>query len=142
MKRLVRRFMKKLRRGEKGFTLVELLVVIGIIGAIAAVVVPNVGKFMGRGKIEAYRTEIHNVQTAAMAMLADSATSQLVPVTTATNDMSTVKTTDATQLALNDYLTGLGDDPATAAVVETTCLQTGCSYAFTADGTVTQTTPQ
>ncbi len=77
-----------------------------------------------------------------MAMLADSATSLLVPVATATSDMSTVKTTDATPLALSDYLTGLGDDPATPLVVETTYLQSGCSYTFDADGTVYQTIPQ
>jgi len=132
MKGLMKRFTKQFHYGEKGFTLVELLVVIAIIGVIAAVVVPNVGKFMGRGKTEAYATELHNVQTATMAMLADSTTAALTPVTTATDDMDDVETTDSPALTLSDYLTGLDADGK---------LTSGCSYTFTADGTVAQTTP-
>ena len=64
---------KMFRSGEKGFTLIELLVVISILGAIAAVVVLNVGQFMGRGCTEAAATELHNVQTAAIAWMVDHA---------------------------------------------------------------------
>jgi len=62
---------KCLHRGEKGFTLIELLIVIAILGIIAAVVVPNLGRFMGRGKVEAANTEVHNVQTAVTACMVE-----------------------------------------------------------------------
>ncbi len=62
---------KCLHRGEKGFTLIELLIVIAILGIIAAVVIPNLGRFMGRGKIEAANTEAHNVQTAVTACMVE-----------------------------------------------------------------------
>lgn len=71
MKRVLRKVMKQFHYGEKGFTLIELLVVIAILGVLAAVVVPNVSRFMGRGRTEAARTELHNVQTAVTAMMAD-----------------------------------------------------------------------
>ncbi len=61
-------------RGERGFTLIELLVVVAILGIIAAVVVLNIGSFIGSGAEEAANTEAHQVQTAVIAyMTANSA---------------------------------------------------------------------
>jgi len=69
--------MKMLHRGEKGFTLIELLVVIAILGVIAAVVALNVGSFFGRGTLQAANTELHQVQTAVIACMADGETGLL-----------------------------------------------------------------
>ena len=141
----MKRFLKHFRYGQKGFTLIELLVVIGILGAIAAIVVPNVGSFIGRGKTESYETELHNVQTAVMAMLVDSIAGELDQAYAETSDMATITVDggppDGKRLAM--YLTGLGDDPLTPdPVIETTCCKTGCAYEFALDGTVTQILPQ
>ena len=55
------------RMGQGGFTLIELLVVIGILAALAGVTILAVTQFMGKGKCEACKTEIHQCQTAAAA---------------------------------------------------------------------------
>ena len=127
MKKLLRKF----HCGEKGFTLIELLVVVAILGVLAAVAVPNVGKFIGQGKSEARATELHNIQTATMAMLVDSTTCNLSPGLTGLTDMDSVTTTDTTALILSDYLTGLDAD----GIVKTS----GVTYDFATDGSVTQT---
>ena len=59
------------KRGEKGFTLIELLIDVAILGVLAAVVIPNVGRFIGRGEEEAAETELSNIQTAVIAMMTD-----------------------------------------------------------------------
>ncbi len=59
------------KKGEKGFTLIELLIVVAILGVLAAVVIPNVGRFIGRGEEEAKDTEFANVQSAVTAMMVD-----------------------------------------------------------------------
>ena len=74
--------MKLPEKGEKGFTLIELLIVVAILGVLAAVVIPNVGRFIGAGKSEAKDTEFSTVQSAVHAMMVDNEISTLPnPVT-------------------------------------------------------------
>ena len=80
--------MRMPKRGEKGFTLIELLIVVAILGVLAAVVIPNVGRFIGRGEEEAADTELTNVQTAIVAMMVDNQLSTIPNVVgSATSDM-------------------------------------------------------
>jgi type IV pilus assembly protein PilA len=69
-KKAMKKFLKSFQYGKKGFTLIELLVVVAILGVLAAIVVPNVGKFIGEGTTQAKATEFQNVQTAVTALLA------------------------------------------------------------------------
>ena len=76
------------KRGEKGFTLIELLIVVAILGVLAAVVIPNVGRFIGRGEQEAAETEFANIQASVHAMMTDNELSVLPnPVLLSINNM-------------------------------------------------------
>lgn len=67
----MKRILKKFNAGSKGFTLIEILVAIAILGTLAGVAIPSVGGLMDKSLEEAAATELHNVQLAVLAAMAD-----------------------------------------------------------------------
>jgi len=58
-------------KGEAGYTLTEMLVVIAIIGLIAAVLTPNLMGQLGRSRVKAAELQLDTVATAIEAYRAD-----------------------------------------------------------------------
>lgn len=157
--------MKIFRRNDKGFTLIELLIVVAILGVLAAVVIPNVGRFVGRGQSEASQTELANIQSAVTSMMTDNKLSTLANYwTSPVNDMSTFpdattavtvgKLRDPNGIAYtavdrNGYVlywhdltggTAYATTPASGLVNYTVQRYTKGTYTVDANGTVTQVT--
>ncbi|GAH99305.1 unnamed protein product [marine sediment metagenome] len=96
--------MRLLKRGEKGFTLIELLIVVAILGVLAAVVIPNVGRFLGRGEEEARTVEYNTVRLGVTALMVENGLAQIPDPShlfiddVATSDMDEFPDTTATLL--------------------------------------------
>jgi prepilin-type N-terminal cleavage/methylation domain-containing protein len=110
-------------KNQRGFTLVELVVVLGIMAALAAVVVPVVARFAGRGDTEANSTERQTVQAAFDLYMSDNGRTTITASGTSTTVWSTV---DPGTTGTNMYPGYLRQSA------------TKCGYTWVADGTITQ----
>ena len=68
-----------LTKRQKGFTLIEVLLVITILGVLAAIAVPNLISFLDTGKTEAMETERDSVQAAMIALMMDNGITSVTP---------------------------------------------------------------
>ena len=135
----VPRLVRNLMVGQRGFTLIELLVVVLILGVLAAVVIPNVSRFAGKGKSEALNTELDNVQAGVDALIAENKIS--MPITGSGPDAICDFLLYSTTKAYFDSVDGSYTNA--ASLYPTYLRQQRASsdtagYAIATDGTVTQ----
>lgn len=66
--------LKKARKNNKGFTLVELMIVVAIIGILAAIAIPQFQAYRAKAFNSAAESDLKNFKTAMEAGLADNQT--------------------------------------------------------------------
>ncbi len=62
---------RKFRPKQKGFTLIELMIVIAVIGILAAIAIPQFQIYRSRGFMAAVRSDTKNLHTAVQAYIAE-----------------------------------------------------------------------
>jgi type IV pilus assembly protein PilA len=63
---MMKRISSLARRGQSGFTLIEMLILVAIIGILVSVVLPSVYGFTTSGRLNAANSELNNIMTAAI----------------------------------------------------------------------------
>jgi hypothetical protein len=107
--------------------------IMGIVLLLLLLILPSASCSKGgvTGLADDYETELHDVQTAVMAMLSEAASGELDAVVVHNANMSTVTATKTVpgDLVLSDYMAGLNPDGT---------VKSGYLYSFNLDGTVTR----
>ena len=127
--------MRKLLSKQDGFTLVELMVVVAIIGVLSAVAVPNFKKYQAKSKTSEAKLQLSAAYTAQQSFYSDFDTYAPCLLFMGFNPNN--------ERLQRYYAVGFGTDGTAVAAIGTILTQngaTGCSNTFTAACTTTTAT--
>jgi hypothetical protein len=117
----------KVEHKQTAWFIIVVFIVIGILGALAAVAIPHAGEMAYASKAGDRTLELFTIQSAVAQMMCQSHASQIQSIGP-TDDLNLVHTTDPDPLALADFLPDFKDGRLTS----------GYTYSFTSDGLVLQ----
>lgn len=118
------------KKGQKGFTLIELMIVIAIIGILAAIAIPQFSAYRARGYMAATRSDVKNAYTAATAYFADRPSATAIVI----GDVE-----DGGYNATEGVVLTVGTGSADTFSISATHDQLDGTYSMDADGTVADT---
>jgi len=109
----LKKLLKLPRQGEGGFTLIEILVVVAILGILVAIVIPNIMHLRDEGREEAKMAEWHNIQIAVLTMMINAKVPELdgghppgIDELTEVHQVTATNNDTSTTYYLDDYLMG------------------------------------
>ncbi|GEM_PF-6965356 len=85
--------MRATSKGQRGFTLVEILIVVAVLGVLAAIVTPAVSGVITKARTEGKAGDIKNVETGVSNYSSDNASA--LPLVGSTTPTKSVKDTDS-----------------------------------------------
>ena len=94
--------MKSFMKGQKGFSLIELMIVVGIIGILATIALPKLNVFMAKSKQAEVKTSLDHMYTLEVGYFSDNNTygnETAIGFTGITGARYTYSTTSATATA-------------------------------------------
>lgn len=125
--------MLKKKLNKKGFSLIELIIVIAIMAILAAIIVPTVINKVQEANESAAATEAQN--------LANAVQQDIIEIAAGGNDTTYVQTVTDTAITLKDNAGGAINVSGTIVTVSVSSGDVTYSYTIDKDGKITQTSP-